>query len=987
MTLAVGHFPEGDEDGMRRVGGCWSDTADGCRAMAEQHDAAAATISSSVAGETATEMVRKHRELADIWRTRAETADGLAAQAFEGANAVEFEKLVVIVTAAILAAQLVVDGLMIGAGGALKALADRAIAETTMRAAWQVLLQRLAAAVMRSATAHPVVHLAGRAALFGAAQGGGVSLAAQAIQAHDGHRESIDYTSAAIATAAGAAGAAAGVVTARLLSPSALRLVGTSATTRAEGFARVFGCAALLGSAGGLVGGIVGAGAAALLSGSTLDADSLAEAVVPGVAGGLFGAAGVGARAARSATAPAHIRHVPADIIGSRQADFTVGASRPDLSDPLAAHGIVTVPFDPHNPPAGVAHLPHLPESPVRVDHTVPPTTPTPSRHEVPQPVPVSAANTGSAWLGLGQHAPELTAGSGGGEPTHLSPIASRGADPPGDTGPQEGAGGPGGPASGIPGTPEHTVPSRSEPTDVGPRVPPTNVDPPHSPPPELPENPSIPADPADPPDQTGQTGEGPGTPPLSEVSTLPDPVQAVLDRIGDTPGDPAAITRAQEHVAARYRENLEVQAHRQYWNQFKNTLAAEIRAGRNDPDAEQRARQHAAEVAATPETRAVVATEASDLTKRWANRIGPERFIEDALLQDTDAAAPPDSAHTSATRPSHPPAIARILDDVAETGHPDRTKSAARRLILTTHELNLTAESNTFAQKQTRRHLVEFENAGIPGDRAERLAVARTDEFLRTSMAQRTVHMNAEIRTREWVGSMRARAEVWGEDFTRWLHRIDNVATVRGYLRTVEERADAVVTARPDLLNRGGFEWMDKLRDHAAALDAMSTYLEAEKAPRRQTHPDTLEQALQNRHHPRIRGLHGELRLAEMFLSRVDSVNQVVSCTAPTGGGRWKTDIDAITDGNRYWREVKNVPASAQLQHLPKWIEQARKQLIISYRNRDEYWVDGAPPKVSWLSLNGFIDEVRRALTGIRITDADGNPVADHTIEVLRAS
>ncbi|WP_338760556.1 hypothetical protein V7968_32015 [Nocardia vulneris] len=993
MTVAVGHFPDGDEDGMRRVAVCWSDTAEECRALAQQHETAAATISKAVEGETGTEIARKHQGLADTWRARADTADGIAAQVFEGANAVEFEKLVIIGTAVILAAQLVVDALMIGAGGALKALADRAVAEATMRAAWQVLLQRLAAVSIRSAAEHPLLHLTSRATLFGAAQGGGVNLAAQTIQLHDGHRKSIDFASAAIATAAGAAGGAAGIATARVLAPPVLRLVGTSAATRSESFARVFGSAALLGSAGGLVGGIVGAGVAVPLSGGTLDADSLTEAVIPGVAGGLIGAAGAGARAARSAMATVHVPGTSRGTIGNGGPDFALRATPLDHSDPLAPHGIVTMPFDPWNPPEHVAHLPHLPESPVRVNHVTRPTEPEPSHHDVARPVPASVtARTGAVWLGLGQPAPELISAPGGEEPMHLAPTASGDADTPEGSGSPENSGarpgieGPDGPEPQTPATPTDTDPGRSDLPDSGPPVPPpTDADPAHSSPPEPPKDPADPADHAAPvpPEQHGGRSDAAGTP-YAEITALPDEIQTVLNRMRELPGERIAIAHAQELVVARYRENVEIQAHRQYWNQFRDALATEIRTGNDDPDAEQRAQQHAAAVVRTPEARAVVEAEATNYTTRWVNRVGPEQIVQDAWLQDPDAASAAGAA--PAARTSHPPVIARMLEEVASTGHPDRVKSAAERLIVASHQHNLTAEGNTFAQKQTRRNLAQFVDVGITGDRAKRLALTKTDEFLRTSTAQRTVRVNAEMRTREWAENLQARAAEWGEDFTHWLSRIDHIAMVRDYLGTVEQRADVVDAARPDLFLKGGSEWMDKLRKHATELTSLSSHLEAENLPNVRLHPDEVHRSVQLDHHRKIRGLYGEIRMVELFLGQVDSVNQLVSYYDPKTSTQWKADIDAITNGGRYWREAKNVPIASQERQLAAWVKQARRQLKISYENT-EYWIGGVPPKISWIFINGVDPKVKEALNAIRIEDSEGNLVQDHTIEVLRVT
>ncbi|MFB8281107.1 WXG100-like domain-containing protein [Nocardia colli] len=878
MTVAVGHFPDGDEEAMRQLGGHWSGLAAGCRDQAARHDAAASGVSCSIEGDTGAGIAHKHRESAGRWRNLAVVTDAVADQLFEGADAIEFEKLVIIGTALVLATQMIVDSLMVAAGGALKVIADRAVAELTMRTAWQVLLQRMAAICTRPIEERTLAHLAGRAGLIGAVQGGGVNIAAQAYQLGNGHRESIDIGSALIATASGAAGGAGGMAAARRIAPAVSRLMNSPAATRAGGVARAFGSMAVLGGTGGVVGGIVGACIAVPLSGGKLDAGGLADAVIPGLAGGLLGAAGAGTRAARSGAAALHFGTEPAVQSGL---DGTVAGIRPSSVSGERAR----------------------PESPG---------------------VPVAEERGAVAG-----HDPAERHSSANADEHHGKPPADR---PP---------------SADIPAAhaslPESAVPAADA----------------HL------------AEPG---------GEAPGQEPRphSEKVTLPQEVRDTLRHIDDADGDPVAKAHAKAQVAERFRENLEVQAHRQYWDRFKDAMTAELRAGTDGPLAEQIARQQATDFVATSDARATVAAEASAFTTRWAERIGPAQIIQDVWLHGPGtgetAAAPPSAAGL-------PPVIASLRSEINTTPHADYMKSAAFRLVEVQHDKHLAAARNTTARKQGRENLAGFAQAGIPEHLADSLASAKSDAYLRTAMAGRLIRQSAETKTRAWATRVSERAAEWNEDTTRWLARIDNVNIARDLLRTVESQATAIEATRPGLLDRV-LARVKNLDAYAPNLDTLFRYIirdtRAEFGPQI---IKSMEWKWMSDVLTTLRGLSGETGLIERLLPYVDAVGKAVSYPVP--GQILETEIDAVTHNGNYWREVKNVFPQQSTRLLDGWAKQAELQLVIAYRNQ-EHWVHGEPPKIKWHVLNGVHPEVKRRLEEIRIRDTDGNLVPDHFVEVL---
>ncbi|MGW0054358.1 WXG100-like domain-containing protein [Nocardia nova] len=339
MTCVAGHFPTGDESAMRRCADAWADTADQCRPMAERHTAAAHTIRAAGLGHTVDQFAQQHTELADTWRDQATYCDSMAKQLYEGANSIEFQKLVCIFTAGVLAAQLIRDGIAFAAGGGLLAIADRMAAETALGILRKKVLMWLAGAGVKAAAERGLLVLARNAVIIGMAQGGLVNLAAQGVQIMQGHRDDIDPASAAVAIIAGGAGGAAGAVVGHAVAPVPAMFGRTAARTfdrlaphlgsnitaglrqaAATRAARLFahlGGTVFVGGAGGVAGGMAGAVVSLAATGQAFTRQAFAEGIIPGFAGGFLGAAG------------AALRHAP----GSMPAGVP-GTPRPESGAP-----------------------------------------------------------------------------------------------------------------------------------------------------------------------------------------------------------------------------------------------------------------------------------------------------------------------------------------------------------------------------------------------------------------------------------------------------------------------------------------------------------------------------------------------------------------------------------------------------------------------------------------------------------------------------
>ncbi|WP_433525882.1 MFS transporter [Nocardia pseudovaccinii] len=347
IDCVAGHFPRGDETAARRTADYWSDKAEQCRGYADHHDTLAVNTDNDARGHFGTALTQAHRELATKFRSQADYNDTLAEQLYEGANSIELQKWTVIGFATILAWQLARAALMFSpAGAAIEAYIDRQATQTACQIAKRKLLIFLTGQASKYATQRGVLVLAGKAMFWGTLQVGGINAAVQAGQIAADHRTSMDWKSVGIAAAAGgvggAAGAAAGMwIGGRWIIPNTIAHAEKATSTAARVAFQLTGTS-LTGTAGGLVGGIMGALASLALSGEPLTTKAITETLIPAITGGFLGAAAHGATEIRSAT-PISAASTPESVAPPTR-------SLRDLADALAAHGIVTRDFDPNNP-------------------------------------------------------------------------------------------------------------------------------------------------------------------------------------------------------------------------------------------------------------------------------------------------------------------------------------------------------------------------------------------------------------------------------------------------------------------------------------------------------------------------------------------------------------------------------------------------------------------------------------------------------------
>jgi len=132
------------------------------------------------------------------------------------------------------------------------------------------------------------------------------------------------------------------------------------------------------------------------------------------------------------------------------------------------------------------------------------------------------------------------------------------------------------------------------------------------------------------------------------------------------------------------------------------------------------------------------------------------------------------------------------------------------------------------------------------------------------------------------------------------------------------------------------------------------------------------------------IRGYDGEIRMAAK-LDNIHDLGPLVDVTTPTGA-HMASEVDIVTDEGRVWHEVKTNEPDSQRASVKELEAQARRQLHISYLNR-EYWVDGEPPKLMEHFMNGVDPAVKARIEAIRIEDENGRILENHRIRVVDES
>ncbi|MGW0004886.1 hypothetical protein ACWDT6_13735 [Nocardia grenadensis] len=260
MDLVIGELPELNDEMTRTRGDAAIRAGEELEVIAAQCDSCAQRTAGAITGETGKVFDESDRGMVECVRAQAAVLKDLGYQCHAAADAAAQTRHLIIVTAIALGAQLAWDALLFFQGGGYKALADRAAAEQTMRAAVAQLVRTTAeqgaAAAARRAAFREAAQQAGKAAGIGGLFGGATGVAAQIWDIASGVREQFDTRALVELTAASALGGVAGAAVGRRLAPGLLKRLSRAAD--AGVFSRLaahLGGTLLLGSAGGLAGG------------------------------------------------------------------------------------------------------------------------------------------------------------------------------------------------------------------------------------------------------------------------------------------------------------------------------------------------------------------------------------------------------------------------------------------------------------------------------------------------------------------------------------------------------------------------------------------------------------------------------------------------------------------------------------------------------------------------------------------------------------
>ncbi|NUS42900.1 MAG: hypothetical protein HOQ24_04300, partial [Mycobacteriaceae bacterium] len=214
LTLLAGHWPEGDEDAMRRVADEWDAMAKALDELSEPADNAMKTTLASIDGKIHNAMTTFWQEIggdAGALKGMIDACNSMQEGLEKGATDIEHAKWTIYGGLAASIAMFFIPG-------PTQALAA-ASARIFLRGVIAKLIARLAATGSVTLAKRLMVIAESRAlefavggATIGAIQGAGIDLAAQGIEYGLGHRDGIDLGSAALGAVTGAAGGAVGGV-------------------------------------------------------------------------------------------------------------------------------------------------------------------------------------------------------------------------------------------------------------------------------------------------------------------------------------------------------------------------------------------------------------------------------------------------------------------------------------------------------------------------------------------------------------------------------------------------------------------------------------------------------------------------------------------------------------------------------------------------------------------------------------------------------
>ncbi|WP_169812564.1 FHA domain-containing protein [Nocardia acidivorans] len=294
--LVLGHWPKTEPESLRRDGDAHMAAHGNLLRAADNLAAQSVRTQQTIHGASATGMAERHRAIEQALRDKAAVCENLGQQCYSVADSTVRLQHLLIVSGIVLGAQLTYDMLLFFQGGGMKAMADRLAAEQTMRAMvarfTAEVAERAASGAVRRAALHGALH----AAKIGGSTGAITSVGAQIWDNATGVAHGFDALSFVELTAGGLLGGLVGAEVGRRLAPSVLQRIGSRASSDLGRLAAHMGGTMLIGGAGGAAGGVVGAIPAVIIRHNEIhslgDLFKVArQAAVTGLAGGFLGAA------------------------------------------------------------------------------------------------------------------------------------------------------------------------------------------------------------------------------------------------------------------------------------------------------------------------------------------------------------------------------------------------------------------------------------------------------------------------------------------------------------------------------------------------------------------------------------------------------------------------------------------------------------------------------------------------------------------------
>ncbi|MVU81545.1 hypothetical protein GPX89_30430 [Nocardia sp. ET3-3] len=461
LDFLAGHWPEGDEDAMRRLAEHWSTMSSSLQALQQPAEASMNDALSAIDGHIHDAMTTYWQEIAggdagELAKLIA-ICDSFDSQLEHGATDVEFAKYTIYGALIVMVAMLAVPfgGIADLAGlAAVKLLIRQTIIKLIGRLAFKGSTALAERAVLKMATSlaeKAALRLAlsvGKNAAIGAGIGSGIDLGAQGVQVAQGHRDGIDWGQVGTSAGAGAlAGGIAGPI-AEGIAPAVGKLGGITAPM-ADKIGTVFGdkaagittaAVSLTGQGvaqipGNLVGNAAASTTLSAATGQPVDFTHVTDGAGGGFLGKPHGGAHPGEVAAISETGgapaasvlPAHgsadvvlpnhaqvdaasPNHVPADAVlpnsGAHGGDSTtLAASAAAPADPGTSLGAQPhSPVEPAATPGSPDPAPHGGAGPTSGPGHPVPAAPTPSG-----PTLVDRAPSGPVAPGVTASAPSVT--------------------------------------------------------------------------------------------------------------------------------------------------------------------------------------------------------------------------------------------------------------------------------------------------------------------------------------------------------------------------------------------------------------------------------------------------------------------------------------------------------------------------------------------------------------------------------------------------